>query len=119
MTTEVWYPGLADPAARSAGEYQVFFRDGKTQITLRGRALRDGSPLGAKGPYPLVVVSHGYPGIRFLLSPIAGSVDDVSGYAPGVRSLYEASIHSDRYLMTFESNNHNAGAPMPPPQEAW
>ena len=119
MTTEVWYPGLADPAASSAGEYQVFFRDGKTQITLRGRALRDGSPLGAKGPYPLVVVSHGYPGNRFLLSPIAGSVDDVSGYAPGVRSLYEASIHSDRYLLTFESNNHNAGAPMPPPQEAW
>jgi predicted dienelactone hydrolase len=268
LTTEVWYPGQADAAAQNAGEYKVFFRDGKTQITLKGRALRDVNPNLAKGPYPLVIMSHGYPGNRFLMSPIAenlaskgyvvvsidhtdstysdqgafpstlrnrsldvsfvidemvkanrsaaspfkdlidenrialigysmggygvinklgggfsdkatqfpnlskdslnlllnshpdfakrrdprikaavafapwgwnqgfwdaeglkgiqtpllfiaGSVDDVSGYAPGVRNIYEGSIHSDRYLLTFENANHNAGAPMPPPQEAW
>lgn len=268
LTTEVWYPGQADPAARNPGEYKVFFRDGRTLITLHGKALRDASPQRAQGPYPLVVVSHGYPGNRFLLSPItenlaskghvvvaidhtdstysdlapvtsavrnraldvsfvidemvkanrdaaspfrglidesrialigyslgglgvvnkigagytdkaaqypglppdalkpllhsnpefaqrrdprikaavaiapwgwnqgvwdvetlkgiktpvmfiAGSLDDVSGYSPGVRNLYEGSVHADRYLLTFENANHNAGAPMPPPQEAW
>jgi len=268
LTTEVWYPGQADPAAQNAGEYKVFFRDGKTQITLNGRALRDATPHRTQGAYPLVIVSHGYPGNRFLMSPIAenlaskgyvvvsidhtdstysdqgafpstlrnrsmdvsfvidemvkanrnsgslfkdlidenrialigysmggygvinklgggfsdkatqfpnlpkdslnlllhshpdfakrrdprikaavafapwgwnqgfwneeglkgiqtpllfiaGGVDDVSGYAPGVRNIYEGSIYSDRYLLTFENANHNAGAPMPPPQEAW
>jgi predicted dienelactone hydrolase len=268
LTTEIWYPGQADAAVKNAGEYKVFFRDGKTQITLRGKALRDAQPHQSQAPYPLVIVSHGYPGNRFLMSPIAenlaskgyvvvaidhtdstysdlgavpstlrnrsldlsfvidemvktnraanspfkglidenrmaligysmggygvinklgggysdkatqfanlpkdslnpllsahpdfakrrdprikaavafapwgwnqgfwdaeglkgietpllfiaGSVDDVSGYAPGVRNIYEASLHADRYLLTFENANHNAGAPMPPPQEAW
>ena len=268
LTTEIWYPGQADPAAKNAGEYRVFFRDGKTQITLHGKALRDANPNRTKGAYPLVIMSHGYPGNRFLMSTIAenlaskgyvvasidhtdstysdqgafpstlrnrsldvsfvidemvkanrtaaspfkdlidenrialigysmggygvinklgggfsdkatqfpnlpkdslnlllhansdfakrrdprikaavafapwgwkqgfwneeglkgiqtpllfiaGSVDDVSGYAPGVRNIYEGSIYADRYLLTFENANHNAGAPMPPPQEAW
>jgi predicted dienelactone hydrolase len=268
LTTEIWYPGQVDPAAQNVGQYRVFFRDGKTPITLHGRALRDASPDRARGPYPLVVVSHGYPGNRFLMSPIAenlaskgyvvvsidhtdstysdlgafpstlrnrsldlsfvieemvkanrsvasplkdlidenrialigysmggygvinkvgggysekatkypnlpqdslnpllsanpdfskrrdprikaavafgpwgwnqgfwdeeglkgiqtpllfiaGGVDDISGYAPGIRNIYEASINSDRYMLTFENANHNAGAPMPAPQEAW
>ena len=62
---------------------------------------------------------EGLKGIQTPLLFIAGSVDDVSGYAPGVRNIYEGSIHSDRYLLTFENANHNAGAPMPAPQEAW
>jgi predicted dienelactone hydrolase len=268
LTVEIWYPGQANPSAQQPGEYKAFFRDGKTQISLHGKALRDASPDLTKGPYPLVVVSHGYPGNRFLLSPIAenlaskgyvvvsidhtdstysdqaafastlrnrpmdvsfvidemvkinrdakspfksmidesrialigysmggygvinklgggfsekaaqyaglppdalkplqsanpefakrrdprilaavafgpwgwnqgfwdaeglqgvrtpmlfiaGGVDDVSGYSPGIRNLYEGSIHADRYLLTFENANHNAGAPMPAPQEAW
>lgn len=268
LTVEIWYPGQADVAAANPGEYKVFFRDGRTQISLFGKALRDAKPQRGNNPYPLVVVSHGYPGNRFLLSPIAenlaskgyvvvsidhtdstysdqaafastlrhrsidvsfvidemvkinrdansplksmidenrigligysmggygvinklgggysekaaqfpgvppealkplqsanpdfakrrdprilaavafgpwgwnqgfwdaeglkgirtpmlyiaGGVDDVSGYSPGVRNLYEGSVNADRYLLTFENANHNAGAPMPPPQEAW
>jgi len=268
LTVEIWYPGQTDAAAANPGEYKVFFRDGRTQISLFGKALRDAKPQRGTNPYPLVVVSHGYPGNRFLLSPIAenlaskgyvvvsidhtdstysdqaafastlrhrsidvsfvidemvkinrdansplksmidenrigligysmggygvinklgggysekaaqfpgvppdalkllqsanpdfakrrdprilaavafgpwgwnqgfwdaeglkgirtpmlyiaGSVDDVSGYSPGIRNLYEASVNADRYLLTFENANHNAGAPMPPPQEAW
>ena len=268
LTVEIWYPGQTDASAVNPGEYKAFFRDGKTQISLFGKALRDAKPQRGTTPYPLVVVSHGYPGNRFLLSPIAenlaskgyvvvsidhtdstysdqaafastlrhrsidvsfvidemvkinrdansplksmidenrigligysmggygvinklgggysekaaqfpgvppealkplksanpdfakrrdprilaavafgpwgwnqgfwdaeglkgirtpmlyiaGSVDDVSGYSPGVRNLYEGSVNADRYLLTFENANHNAGAPMPPPQEAW
>ena len=50
---------------------------------------------------------------------IAGSVDDVSGYSPGVRNIFEASVNAPRYLLTYENANHNAGAPMPAPEETW
>ena len=50
---------------------------------------------------------------------VAGSVDDVSGYSPGVRNIYEASVNAPRYLLTYENANHNAGAPMPAPKESW
>jgi predicted dienelactone hydrolase len=266
LTIEMWYPA-AGPSSQGAGEYRAITRDGKTEVSLRGRAQRDAAP--AAGPYPLLIVSHGYPGNRFLLSHlaenlaskgyvvasidhadstysdqgafgstllnrpldilfvlnemarmgseasspfrgvidadnsaligysmggygvintigagftaasvafpwgtpggalaqrqmgnaqfaasmdrrikaaiafapwgwnrgfwdaaglagirtpvfyVAGSVDDVSGYSPGVRNIYEGSVNAQRYLLTFENANHNAGAPMPPPKETW
>ncbi len=277
LTVEVWYP--AKPALEAAnsptaGQYRVIARDPKTEVTLLGKGLRDAQPDSAGGPYPLLIISHGYPGNRFLLSHlgenlaskgyvvasidhtdstysdqaafgstllnrpldqlfvlnqmaklnagdtgdamkgslkgmvdadktaligysmggyglintigggfsasavtstlappnavlaqrqagnpsyaatmdprikaaiafapwgwnrgfwdtaglagiktpvffVAGSVDDVSGYAPGVRNIYEGSVNAHRYLLTFENANHNAGAPMPAPKEAW
>ncbi|MEB0292681.1 hypothetical protein QN351_19495, partial [Cryobacterium sp. 10C2] len=47
---------------------RTVLRDGKTAVSLSGQAVRDASPDKAHGPYPLVIVSHGYPGNRFLLS---------------------------------------------------
>ena len=268
LTVEVWYP--AAPGATGNGQYRVFTRDGKTEVLLTGRALREAAPDRAAGPYPLLIVSHGYPGNRFLLSHlaenlaskgyvvasidhtdstysdqaafgstllnrpldqlfvlremarlhqadpsgtlqglvnaeqtgligysmggygvvnaigggftaasvalpwgtpngalavrqagnpahvasmdkrikaavafapwgwnagfwdaaglagirtpvffVAGSVDDVSGYAPGVRNIFEASVHAPRFLLTFDNANHNAAAPMPAPRETW
>ena len=269
LTVEVWYP--AAPRAAGNGQYRAFTRDGKTEVTLTGRALRDVAPDRAAGPYPLLIISHGYPGNRFLLSHlaenlaskgyvvasidhtdstysdqaafgstllnrpldqlfvlremarlhqadpsgtlqghgqcrpdrldrlfdgrlrggqhhrrrlhgrqrgaplgdtqwrnspcarpatrpmphrwtsasrrpwrsrpgagtpasgmpqawpasarrcffVAGSVDDVSGYAPGVRNIFEASINAPRFLLTFDNANHNAAAPMPAPRETW
>jgi len=270
LTVEVWYPAKAGAPKAGDGEYRgVFIRDGKTEVTLRGRALRDAQPDAGAGPYPLLIISHGYPGNRFLLSHLAenlaskgyvvasidhtdstysdqggdqgafgstllnrpldqlfvlgemarlntsdasgtlkgmvnadqtgligysmggygvvntigggftaasvafawgaphgslavrqagnpayvasmdkrikaavafapwgwprgfwdaaglagittpvfylaGGIDDVSGYAPGVRNLFEASVNAPRYLLTYENANHNAGAPMPP-----
>ena len=61
----------------------------------------------------------GLAGIKTPVFFIAGSVDDVSGYSPGVRNIYEASVNAPRYLLTFENANHNAGAPMPAPKESW
>ncbi len=281
LTVEVWYPAIApaQPPARRAdglapGEYRVVTRDPRAQVIIRGKALRDAAPDARGGPYPLVIVSHGYPGNRFLLSPlaenlaskgyvvaaidhtdstysdqaafastllnraldqlftleamdqldrgratdaaggalagmvnarltavigysmgghgavntvgggfsasavklpmsppndalarrqagqagyqatmdarikaviaiapwgwnagfwdaaglagiripifyVAGSLDDVSGYAPGVRNLFEASVNAPRYLLTFENASHNAAAPMPAPVESW
>lgn len=56
-------------------------------------------------------------GVKIPVLFIAGSVDDVSGYDPGIRTLWEGSANVERSLLTFENANHNAGAPMPPPEE--
>lgn len=61
----------------------------------------------------------GLAGIRTPVFYVAGSVDDVSGYAPGVRNLFEATVNAPRHLLTFENANHNAAAPMPAPLESW
>lgn len=268
LTVEVWYPAKLAAGQAPAGQYKVLPRDGKTEVTLYGRAVRDAQPDASTGPYPLLIISHGYPGNRFLLSHlgenlaskgyvvasidhtdstydnqtafgstllnrpldqlfvlnemarlgasdpsgtlkgmvnadntgligysmggygvvntigggftaasvgfswgtpngalavrqagnpahaasidprvkaavafapwgwnagfwdatglasiktpvffVAGSVDSTSGYAPGVRNIYEGSVNAPRYLLTFENAGHNAGAPKPPPKE--
>ena len=268
LTVEVWYPAKLAAGQAAQGQYRAITRDGKTEVTLVGRAVRDATPDSAAGPYPLLIISHGYPGNRFLLSHLAenlaskgyvvasidhtdstydnqaafgrtllnrpldqlfvlnemarlngsdpllkgminadqtgligysmggygvvnavgggftaasvgfswgtpagalaerqagnakfnasmdkrikaavvfgpwgwnagfwdaaglagiktpimflaGSVDVTSGYAPGVRNIYEASVNAPRYLLTFENAGHNAGAPMPAPKETW
>jgi predicted dienelactone hydrolase len=269
LTVEVWYPAFGIPTNAPGSSYRVMTRDGKTWATLRGRAIRGAQPDNERGPFPLVIISHGYPGNRFLLSHlaenlagkgyvvasidhtdstytdkaafgstlrnrpldilfvlnslasvnaksdhalfhmidaertaligysmggygvvntvgggvtansvsqpwgapngllrirqsgepgylasmdprikaaiafapwgwnaglwdakglagvnvpvffIAGNVDDVSGYSPGVRNIFESSSHVTRYLLTFENANHNAGAPIPAPRETW
>ena len=268
LTVEVWYPAKLATGQAAAGEYKAMTRDGKTTVTLFGKAVRDASADASGGPYPLIIMSHGYPGNRFLLSHlgenlsskgyvvvsidhtdsnyenilafgstllnrsldqlfvlnemarlnandpgatlkglvnadktaligysmggfgalntigagftaasvgyswgtangalavrqqgnatylasmdsrikaavafapwgynygfwdatglagirtpvffVAGNVDSTSGYSPGVRSLYEGSVNAQRYLLTYENANHNAGAPIPAPKE--
>ena len=56
-------------------------------------------------------------GVKISMMFIAGSVDDVYGYEPGVRSIWQAAVNVDWALLTYENANHNAGAPMPPPVE--
>jgi predicted dienelactone hydrolase len=68
LTLEVWYPASLGPGQRPGGDYRAVTRDPAVTATLRGRAVRDAAPLGADGPFPLVVISHGYPGNRYLMS---------------------------------------------------
>lgn len=268
LTVEVWYPGKLAMGQSAAGEYKAMTRDGKTTVTLLGKAVREASPDTTGGPYPLIIMSHGYPGNRFLMSHlgenlsskgyvvvsidhtdstyenqgafgstllnrsldqlfvlnemarlnandpgvtlkglinadntaligysmggygalntigagftaasvgfsfgtpngalavrqqgnatyqasldsrikaavlfapwgynakfwdatglagvripvffVAGSVDSTSGYSPGVRNLFEGTVNAQRYLLTYENANHNAGAPIPAPKE--
>ncbi len=67
ITVELWYP--AAPGAARGGRYATILRDGETGISLFGRAARDAEP--AAGRWPLVLISHGYPGNRLLLSHLA------------------------------------------------
>lgn len=65
LTVEVWYPAAAGTAPGTS--YDTVIRDGRTATRLTGSAARDAAP--AEGQrFPLVVLSHGYPGNRFLMA---------------------------------------------------
>ncbi|MCU0511039.1 MAG: dienelactone hydrolase [Anaerolineae bacterium] len=72
LTVEVWYPALipADTAELTTYESQLGRADaGNVEpFTFSGRALRDAAPDAAGAPYPLVIVSHGFPGSRFMMT---------------------------------------------------
>ncbi len=65
LTVEVWYP--AATGTQPGGTYSALLRDGLTEVTLTGRAARDAAP-ATDAAYPLVILSHGYPGNRFLMA---------------------------------------------------
>lgn len=64
LTVELWYPALAGTV--QGGIYDTLLRDGVTPIRLTGRAARDAA--AAEGAFPLVILSHGYPGNRLLMA---------------------------------------------------
>jgi len=70
LVLEVWYPaaGAGTGPGPAGGEYRAIMRDPTVTVTLRGQARRDAPPLAGNKPFPLVILSHGYPGNRFLLS---------------------------------------------------
>ena len=77
LTLEVWYPATLAAGQKPGGEYKVITRDPAVTATLHGQAVRDAAPrlrqgsgVAAPGGYPLVIISHGYPGNRFLMSHI-------------------------------------------------
>ena len=80
LTVEVWYPAAADATGDTV--LKAYLRDGKTEVELQGRAMRDAAP--AADRFPLIIVSHGYPGNRFLLSHLAENLAS-KGY--GVASI--------------------------------
>jgi predicted dienelactone hydrolase len=67
LTLEVWYPATLRPGQQPGGEYRTLTRDAAISATLRGRAVRDAAPV-QQAAFPLVIISHGYPGNRYLLS---------------------------------------------------
>jgi predicted dienelactone hydrolase len=68
LTVEVWYPAQLAAGQPAAGSYQTLTRNTDLTATLNGRAVRDADALTTDGAFPLVVVSHGYPGNRMLMS---------------------------------------------------
>ncbi|MDD9890229.1 MAG: dienelactone hydrolase [Gammaproteobacteria bacterium] len=67
LTLEIWYPADLQ-GAQPGTQYQAITRNPEITATLSGRAVRDAEPLRADGPYPLIIISHGYPGNRYLMS---------------------------------------------------
>jgi predicted dienelactone hydrolase len=68
LTVEVWYPALLAADQQPGGDYTTTTRNPAITATLHGRAVRDAAALTSAGAMPLVIISHGYPGNRYLLS---------------------------------------------------
>ena len=71
LTLEVWYPAAEGTVAGSS--YATLLRDGVTPTVLHGSACREAF-VATGFSAPLIVISHGYPGNRFLLSHLAESL---------------------------------------------
>jgi predicted dienelactone hydrolase len=72
LTLEVWYPAIKE--SQGSTSLDVYLRDGKTQVSIQGKAIRDAKPLVSIQKYPMVLISHGHPGNRFLLSHLAENI---------------------------------------------
>ncbi|NVM75806.1 putative dienelactone hydrolase [Duganella sp. SG902] len=73
LVLEVWYPARLAAGKKEHTVYTDVLGSGpndpkrpNTPFQFNGRAARDAAPLGER--YPLVIVSHGYPGSRLQMS---------------------------------------------------
>jgi len=57
--------------------------------------------------------AEGLAGLKTPTFFVSGSEDDISMYENGVKAIYEGSVNSDRYLLTYVNARHNV-APNPP-----
>jgi predicted dienelactone hydrolase len=71
LTSEIWYPALE--GTKPGTNYKTLLRDGLTPVKYTGSACRDAQPAQDMHA-PLVVLSHGYPGNRYLMSHLAESL---------------------------------------------
>ncbi|MDA0345761.1 MAG: dienelactone hydrolase [Verrucomicrobia bacterium] len=68
LTVEIWYPAQLTPGQLPGGQYSAMTRNPKITATLYGKGVRDAAALKQEGKFPLVIISHGYPGNRFLMA---------------------------------------------------
>ncbi len=75
LTLEIWYPAIIPAGISPIAWYSDVLGNGpnnpdrpNTPFEFAGRALRDAAPNPQAAPYPLVIVSHGYPGSRVLMT---------------------------------------------------
>ncbi len=74
LTVEIWYPAIIPNDKKEMVTYdQVMGRSNDPKrplipFTFKGRALRDAQPVINQGAYPLIIVSHGYPGSRLIFT---------------------------------------------------
>jgi dienelactone hydrolase len=74
LTIEVWYPAVISVSQQHIVTYTDVLglsndpSRPNTPFQFRGRASRDADTDGSGAPYPLVIVSHGYPGSRYMMT---------------------------------------------------
>lgn len=73
IKVEVWYPAITKEEGALISYEEVMGTAGNPKrplipFTFYGRATRDAAPVTADGGFPLVVVSHGYVGSRYLMT---------------------------------------------------
>lgn len=104
LTLEVWYPAVLSPGQAQGGDYlNVITRDPSVKVTLHGRAVRDAAPEPVGGGYPLVIISHGYPGDRLLLAHLGENLASKGYVAASIE--HKDSTYADQ--AAFASTLYN------------
>jgi predicted dienelactone hydrolase len=99
LTIEVWYPAQLDSGQQRAGSYRAITRNPDIVATLNGRAVRDANPLAVEMAFPLIIVSHGYPGNRFLMSHVGESLAS-KGYVVASIDHRESTYDDQQSIMS-------------------
>ena len=101
LTLEVWYPAVRRGGQPEITTYSDVLGSGPGDpdrplipFTFAGRALRNARANIQEGPYPLVIVSHGYPGSRVLLTYLTENLAS-KGYVV-VAIDHTDSTHADK-----------------------
>lgn len=94
LKVEVWYPAAS--TATGTNQITAMMRNGEL-ITLQGKAMQNAAPNTSGGAYPLVIISHGHPGNRHLMTPIAENIAS-KGY------VVVAIDHTDSTYNTLGAN---------------
>ncbi|MFO1203652.1 MAG: alpha/beta fold hydrolase [Tabrizicola sp.] len=82
-------------------------------------ALKAIIPIGPWGRQRDLWAPEGLAGVRVPMLVMAGSADEISGYATGMRRIFDEATAVRRHLLTFVNAGHNAAAPIPAPEEGW
>ncbi len=99
LKVEIWYPALATSGKKELTSYTDVMgslTDSTRPIrpfTFAGRSIRDAAPQLSGGAYPLIIVSHGYPGSRVLLTYLTENLAS-KGYVV-VAIDHTESTHAD------------------------
>ena len=99
LKLEVWYPAIVPEGKTMLAVYEDVLGSANDSLrpvvpfTFKGRALRDAAPVNGSAAFPLVIVSHGYPGSRVLLSYLTENLAS-KGYVV-VAIDHTESTHSD------------------------
>jgi predicted dienelactone hydrolase len=90
--------------------------EGRRAADPRIRAVVAIAPWGAQPPHR-AWSSASMKRLKAPLMVIAGDQDDISGYAEGIRWIYENATGADRRLLLYRNARHNVGG-NPSPEEA-
>ena len=90
LTLEIWYPAIIPEGRKEMTEYKDYYFSNEA-INYRGRALRGAEVDNSGGQYPLIIISHGYPGTRYMMSYLAENLAS-KGYVVASISHTESTV---------------------------
>ena len=110
LPLQVWYPAVLTGRERELTTYADSLGSGPNDptrpvvpFTFPGRALRDAATRPEPGPYPLLIVSHGYPGSDVLLTNLTENLAS-KGYVV-VAISHTDSTHADATVFASTLRN--------------
>lgn len=93
LVVEHWYPAVAGTG--QVVPYRTLLRDGRTEVSLHGGAARDAVALA--GECPLIILSHGFPGNRMLMSHLGETLAS-KGYRVAAVDHLDSTYGDPAYL---------------------